>query len=190
MIKVKNKKKFIVFIIISICFLLSGIYLVFALVNLKKNNPKKVAGNQYYQEGISQLSEGNFDSASESLEKAVKEDNDPEKIKMLAVSQYNQKKYEEAESNFKKLVEEDEVNKSFYYNSLANIYRDQKKYEEAVDYYEKSLENNPQYETAYQNLAILYLYEITPRDNEKAQEVIERGLKNIPESEVLNKMKE
>lgn len=190
MIKIKDKKKFIIFLIISFCFILSGVYLVFELVNLNKNKIEKITENKYYEDGISKLSEGDFDLASESLEKAVAEDNNPEKIKMLAISQYNQKKYEEAENNFKRLVEDDKVNEFFYYNSLANIYRDQKKYEEAVEYYEKSLENNPQFETAYQNLAILYLYEITPRNNEKAQEVIERGLKNIPESEVLKKMKE
>jgi len=168
--------------------LASGYYLVKKIIDINKNPENIVEENKSYQEGITKLSEGDFDSASEFLEKAVEDDSNPEKIRMLAVSQYNQKNYDEAEKNFKKLIKEDQDNSFSYYNNLANVYRDQKKFEEAIEYYQKSIEVNPQYETAYQNLAILYLYEIDPRDPDKAQEVVAEGLESIPESDVLSRM--
>jgi len=188
MIKIKNKKKFIIFAVILACFLASGVYLVTKIINLSEKSEESPEKNESYQEGISKLSEGDFDSASEFLEKAVNEDSDPEKIKMLAVSQYNQKNYDEAEKNFEKLIKEDKDNASIYYNSLANIYRDKKEFEKSIEYYQKSIDIDPKYETAYQNLAILYLYEIDPRDPEKAKEIIEQGLENLPDSDVLKKM--
>ena len=41
--------------------------------------------NESYQEGVDKLSKGDFETASEILEKAVEENDDPKKIKMLAV---------------------------------------------------------------------------------------------------------
>jgi tetratricopeptide (TPR) repeat protein len=72
------------------------------------------------------------------------------------VSQYNQKNYEEAEKNFKKLLDRDAENKFSYFNSLANLYRDKSDHDKAIEYYEKAIEANPKYEKAYINLAILY----------------------------------
>jgi len=192
MIKVKNKKKFSIFLLIVLCFFASGAYLIFIAVGLLRGDSEesKPELGATYQEGVAKLSEGDFESASDYLEKSIEEDSSPEKIKMLAVSQYNQKKYTEAEANFEKLLKEDKENSHIYYNSLANIYRDQGDFEKAIEYYEKSIKEKKDYETAYQNLAILYLYEIEPADEEKANEVISRGLEEIPESEVLKKMQQ
>jgi len=184
MIKIKNKNKFLIFIIFLVAFILSGFYLFNRIIKLK-NTPKKV--DDMYAAGIESINEGDFNSATEILSRAVEEDeNSVEKLKMLAVSQYNQKNYDEAEENFQKLLEKDVKNSFSYFNSLANIYRDKGEFEKAVEYYEKAIEIDLQYETAYINLAILYKTEM--QEAEKAREVIERGLENIPESENLNKM--
>jgi len=184
-----NNKKFIIFIVAVICLVLSGIYLVKKISELRSSPEIDLAEDSLYQEGVSKITEGDFDSATEILEDSLKEGEDPDKMKMLAISLYNQKDYDEAEKYFKKLLKIDEENKFLYYNSLANVYRDQKDFEKAIEYYEKSIEANNQFETAYQNLAVLYLYEIDPHEPEKAREVVGRGLENIPESEVLQKMK-
>lgn len=189
MIKIKNKKKFSLFLVVSVCFIASGFYLIKKIGDLREDKKEVFVEDQAYNEGMDKISEGDFESASKILEESLKEDsNNPQKLKMLAVSQYNEKKYEEAEENFKKLLEEDEENDFVYYNSLANIYRDQEKYEEAIESYQSSIEANDKYETAYQNLAIMYLYELETPDSEKAQEIIEKGLENIPESEALKRM--
>ncbi len=192
MIKIKDKKKFGFFLIILICFLLSGVYLFKKVGDWKeyRKNQKMTNSNEFdddYKESMGKISEGDFESASKILEKSLKQDSDnSQKLKMLAISQYNEKKYDEAEKKFNKLLKEDGDNDFIYFNSLANIYRDQKNYEKSVDHYQKAIEANPKYETAYLNLAILYKIEL--QDLDKYKEIIERGLAEIPESETLGKM--
>jgi tetratricopeptide (TPR) repeat protein len=101
------------------------------------------------------------------------------------VSQYNQKNYEEAEKNFKKLLDRDAENKFSYFNSLANLYRDKSDHDKAIEYYEKAIEANPKYEKAYINLAILYKDQF--QDFDKYEEIMKRGLENISESQDLKK---
>lgn len=191
MVEIKDRKKFGIFLIALICFVISGFYLIKKIADLKNSDEDdSIINEQAYNEGINKISEGDFESASKILEESLKKDADNhQKLKMLAVSQYNEKKYKEAEENFKKLLKADSENNFVYYNSLANIYRDQKSYEEAIENYQKAIEANNQYETAYQNLAILYLYELENPDLEKAQEIIEKGLENIPGSEALKRMR-
>jgi tetratricopeptide (TPR) repeat protein len=191
MIKIKDKKKFGFFVVILICFLFSGVYLFKKVGDWKENRSNQKASSMEndpdYNESMNKISEGDFESASKILEESLKEDsNNSQKLKMLAISQYNEKKYDEAENNFKKLLEEDKESSFIYYNSLANIYRDKEKYDEAIEYYEKAVEANPEYETAYLNLAILY--KIEKQDLDKYEEIIQRGLEKIPESEALKKM--
>jgi tetratricopeptide (TPR) repeat protein len=187
MIKIKNKKKFSIFLLVLVAFVWSGFYLVDRIKNLRDASNGNSKVDEAYNAGMIKINSGDFESASEILEQAVKEDqNSPEKLKMLAISQYNQKKYQEAEANFNKLLEKDEANNFSYFNNLANIYRDQKDFEKAVDYYEKAIASNPKYETAYLNLAILYKIEQQKMDEYK--NVVERGLKEIPESEALKAM--
>ena len=66
-----------------------------------------------------------------------------------------QRKYNEAEENFKKAIEINPQNDSAYYN-LGNIYKRQQKYNEAEESYKKAIEINPQNDSAYNNLGILY----------------------------------
>lgn len=191
MIKIKDKKKFLIFLILLVGLCLSGIYIVKEIVEFKfgKVGDRNLINDPTYQEGVGKLSEGDFEEASKILEESLeKNSNSPQNKKMLAISYYNQEEYDKAEEIFQDLLEEDKKNDYVYYNSLANIYRDKKKFEEAVEYYEKAIEANDKYETAYQNLAILYLYEMESKQVEKAEEVISRGIKNIPDSEILKKM--
>lgn len=185
MIKIRDKKRFFVFVFFLLAFIWSGFYLFSKVKNLKDETDTGIKpGEEAYEVGMMKINEGDFNSASEILEQAVKEDqNSSEKLKMLAISQYNQQNYQEAEANFNKLLEKDKENNFSYYNSLANIYRDQGELDKAVEYYEKAIEANSKYETAYLNLAILYKME--KEKIEEYQEVVERGLKELPESEAL-----
>lgn len=183
MIKIRDKKRFFVFIIFLMAFLGSGFYLFSKIGEIRKQFGEK-SENGFYQTGVIKINEGDFESASEILEQVVREDqNSSEKLKMLAISQYNQQNYQEAEINFNKLLEKDKENNFSYYNSLANIYRDQGESDKAVEYYEKAIEANSKYETAYLNLAILYKME--KEKMEECKEVVERGLRELPESEAL-----
>ncbi|MFO7807624.1 MAG: tetratricopeptide repeat protein [Candidatus Moraniibacteriota bacterium] len=180
---IKNKKRFTLFIAVVI-FLGSSLGYYFYL-----NKSPKISGVKNEQVDIQKsMSSGNFDEATRALKERVKKDDSLDNLKMLAVSQYNQGDFKGAKKNFEKLIERDEINVYEYYNSLGNIYRDQKKPQKAEENYKKAIEAKPDYETAYQNLVILYLYEITPREKEKAKDVIDKGLEKNPESDKIENL--
>lgn len=189
--KIQNKKRFAIFIIMVVCFLLSGVYLAKKIIDFREASKEANESNDSRQEEVNELSEESPEVTGEVLEETVVEGgSELEQMKELAVFQYDQKKYEESEANFKKLLEEDPENAFAHYNSLANIYRDQEKIEKAIEYYQKAIEDNPEYEIAYQNLALFYLYAISPQEIKKAQAVVAQGLENLPDSEVLKKLQD
>lgn len=178
MLKRKISKKILFYAIAA-----AVIFIVLIFI-FKKERPVL---NREFNRGVEELNKGDFPAATRNFEEAVKNDkNNPDNLKMLAISRYNEKKYAEAEENFKFLIDSDSKKAYEYYNYLGNIYRDQEKLEEAVKYYEKSIDENPKYETAYQNLIISLMNENI--SGEEIEEYVQRGRENLPESESLKNL--
>ena len=162
------------------------VFLLLSLIWFWQKSPSDLPSDSL-QEGLVDFQAGNFDEASENFEQAVEADqNDPEALDKLALSQYNQKKYAEALENLDKSLA---LNPQNYlaYNSKANVYRDQKEFTKAEENYRKAIELNPRYDTAYSNLAIMLLDE---GKRAQAKEVISEGLRMNPENENLKNIQQ
>jgi tetratricopeptide (TPR) repeat protein len=182
--RIKNKKRFTLFVAVVV-FLGSSLGYYFYL-----NKNPIINGVKNEQVDVQKsMSSGNFDEAVEVLKERVKENDSPNNLKMVAVSQYNQGDFKAAKKNFQKLVDNGGDNVYEYHNSLGNIYRDQNEFQKAEDSYKKAIDLKNDYETAYQNLVILYLYEMTPPEKEKAQEIIKKGLEENPDSKKIKNLK-
>ncbi|MEI8103715.1 MAG: tetratricopeptide repeat protein [Candidatus Moraniibacteriota bacterium] len=143
----------------------------------KQNDAKQ----SEYQAGLENFSKGNFKEAIDLMEKNNQGANDPNALFKLAVSYYNQKEYDKSIEYYKKVLELDSSN-SLAYNGLANVYRDQNNKDKAVENYKKSIEINPTFALAYSNLAIMLM---DLGENKEAGDIIEDGLKNVPNSPEL-----
>lgn len=164
--------KKILYAIIFISLALVGTVL---LMRFRKN--RQVA----YQAGVEKFSNGDFDGAIDSLKKTGDGKNDADALFKLAVSYYNQKKYDEAMDSYNKLLGYDPQN-FLAYNGLANIYRDQKNNDRAIENYQQAIKVNPSFPLAYSNLSIMLL---DLGRKEEARKVVDDGLKNVPNYQEL-----
>lgn len=138
---------------------------------------KKAAQN--YEQGVKDLSEGNFSEAEKKLEESIRNGNDAtDPLIKLGVSKYNQKDYAGAIEAYQKVLEKDPLNATAG-NSLGNVYRDQKDFKKAQEQYEKTIQANPSFAPSYANLSIMLL---DLGQKKEAQEIVRQGLERIPGS--------
>jgi tetratricopeptide (TPR) repeat protein len=139
---------------------------------------KKIAEDTYNQ-GLKNLTDGNFDEAAKSLEKSIKNGNEAtDALLKLGVSKYNQKDYDGAIEAYLKVLEKDPLNTTAG-NSLGNVYRDKKDFEKAQAQYEKTIQLDSSFAPAYANLSIMLL----DLDRKKeALDIVQKGLEKIPNS--------
>ena len=139
---------------------------------------QKIAQENYTQ-GVKDLTDGNFNAASKSLEKSIQSGNDTnDTLLKLGVSKYNQKDYVGAIEAYSKVLEKDPLNATAS-NGLGNVYRDQKDFDKAQEQYEKAIQLDPHFAPAYANLSIMLL---DLNREKEAKEVVQRGLTQIPDS--------
>ncbi|MDR2692998.1 MAG: tetratricopeptide repeat protein [Chitinispirillales bacterium] len=100
-----------------------------------------------------------------------------------AVGLQNAKKVDQAESLYKKILEQDPAF-SYAWNNLGAIYGARGDLDQAEAAYLKALETQPSPET-YANLANIY---IAQNDNGKAGEIVAKGLEKNPNSAALKQL--
>ena len=109
------------------------------------------SGSESFDKGIEYLDKGNYKVAEVYLLKALKEDKDKNTYFYLALIYGEQKKYDLAEENYKKAIENGSVSSL---NNLAILYSQQGKNELAEEYYKKAIDSGVK--DAVYNLANLY----------------------------------
>lgn len=135
-----------------------------------------------YDSGMETFSRGEFDESIRFLEDAVEQEESFDAYVKLAVGHYNKRQYDEAIQYYEKAIDFQGGN-ALIYNGMANAYRDKKQFKEAEAMYQKAIESDNAYALAYSNWAIMH---IDSGSMDRAREIVEEGLRNIPDSKELH----
>lgn len=123
----------------------------------KKESEQKTA-DAYYQLGIQQLNEGNYQDALLELRKAESfHDDDPKIHDAKGLVYFYTERFDEAETEYKKAISLNNGYSNAYVN-LGTLYARKEKYTEAIEQYRKALED-PFYATpakALHNIGLCY----------------------------------
>jgi len=103
-----------------------------------------------------------------------------------ALEYYQRNELDEAQSRFESIVKA-HPRDWYAWTFLGNVYRDENKYGEAETAYLKSLNINPRFEQGYRNAYIFYYVwsHDDPDQLQKAEELLLKGLKSLPKSEII-----
>lgn len=135
-----------------------------------------------YEQGLSYIGRGEYESAQTVFEKLTKTDaNNVNYWAQLAVAEYNLKNYAKSIESYEKVLSLDNKN-AFAYNGLGNVYRDQSDFTKAEENYRKAIETNDKFTVAYNNLAQM----LADQDNTpEAVKVFQQGLLANPDNQEL-----
>lgn len=179
-----SKKNVIWSIVLILGIVLVGVLIYYFLTNWKngliKKEPNYTAA-EYYKKAVEQVGTSNYTEAEKYLESALKQQDDSSYRNQLAVVKYRLKKYSESIDQYNLLIEAGK-DKAFAWNGIGNCYRDLAEQDSgnsaedfrlAEDAYRKSFEIDPNYVSAYSNLALMLS---DSNKKESALEVINLGI--------------
>ncbi|RKX22839.1 MAG: hypothetical protein DRP51_01670 [Candidatus Zixiibacteriota bacterium] len=156
---------------------------------------------EYYRLlSFSLTNEGEYNKAYDITPKALKlNENDRDFYFVQAFIATSFKDYErtiECSSKFLNLLKKNESKNDIkylsngqlhlLYNYLGLAYKSRKDYDNAVKYLEKAIDEDPKYSHPYLNLGNFYLQQ---KDYAKAEEIVEKGLKNCSQVQELRLLK-
>lgn len=111
-----------------------------------------------------------------------------EDLMNLGIAYYNLQKTDQAIKTYNDLIIKDpnSANSTAAYKNLGNIYRDQKKYRDAETSYRMAIQIDPQFVTAYINLA--YMLFSIEGNQQGALVVLQQGLAQVPDDPTLKNL--
>jgi len=157
------KAKYLILIVLILVTAIGGFY----LYQQNRNSDIWKKAEDYYRRA-------DYTKTASELKK-VSMPNDAEKLRIYGQTMFAVRDYSKAEKAYTKLYE---LNKDLFAKiMLGNIANQQKSYDKAIKHYRDVIESNPNYITAYSDLAIVYR---SMGNNAEAVKVAEDGIKNNP----------
>ncbi len=156
---------------------LEGISLLDDAIKITPKDP-----SLHYERGMVQLTIGQEDQARASFDKALEIDQNFEPA-ILGVVQLalNRREWAEAETQLNRISPKSSQYPEAVQN-LARISRKRYQFQQADHYYQEAIDKNPKLESAYAELADMY---IEDEKADRALELLDRGQTHLPKSPVI-----
>jgi len=139
--------------------------------------------NSILENGIKNHQENKLDEAIISYVKVIEEDNGNLKANLLlGIIFAQQKKFLDAEKQFKKSADIDPQNPDIL-NNLGLVYKELNQLEKSIDSFSKIIQLNPNFITAYNNLGLIYQ---SSKQTSEAEKIFLKGIELEPNNLDLN----